>query len=307
MGKISSVVAIGGVFAPLLLGILGGTLIGLSIEHSVVIGLILTATSVGVTVRTLMDLNVLDTDVGTTILGSAVIDDVLAIILLAFALGVHGSLINVAIVGVKIAIFFLIFLLLGLKIIDKILDIGEKIQLPKAFLSISLAILLIYSYFADRAEISGIIGAFIAGLLIGHSIKSRKIEEDIKTIGYGFFIPIFFVWVGITLWSGTENGFPPLFETLTLITLVITVGIVGKLLGSAICARISGMNAKESLQIGVGMLPRMELALIIVTAAVSRNVIEGVIAQQFLIATITLTIVTTLITPVFIKVLFKNN
>ncbi len=308
MGKKSTSIAVGGVITPFILGILGGLLLGLSLEISLVIGLILTATSVGVTVRTLMDLHVLDSDVGATILGGAVIDDVIGIILLAFALGIGGTLINFVFVGVRIAVFFLLFLvLLIFKILDRILDASEHIHLPKAFLSISLAILLIYSFIANWVQLSGIIGAFLAGILIGQYIKSRKIEEDIKTIGYGFFIPLFFVWVGMNVWSNTNGEMPPLFETLLIAAVIIVVGIIGKMLGSSIGAKISGMSTIESLQVGVGMIPRMELALIIVAAVATKGIIKGEIAQQLLISTILLTIVTTVIAPVFIKALFKKE
>jgi len=112
--KVSSFVAAGGVILPCILGILSGIALGLQFQESVIIGLILVATSVGVTARTLLDLHVLDTDVGATILGSAVIDDVLGILLLAFALGI-GSLMDAIWIGLRIALFFLFFLYIGLK------------------------------------------------------------------------------------------------------------------------------------------------------------------------------------------------
>jgi len=275
MGKSSSFVAIGGVILPLALGVLAALWFGFSTKDSTVIGLIIVATSVGVTVRTLFDLNVLDSDVGTTILGSAVIDDIFGIILLAFFLGTDPPIY----VGVKIAIFFIIFLYIGLKIMDKILDLGEKIHLPKALLSISLAILLLFAFFADRCGIAGIIGAFIAGIVIGHTVKSRKIIDDVKTIGYGFFIPLFFVWVGARLWAGVSIDATS-FATIGLLTLaIITVGIVGKIVGCGIGARLSGMKNRESFQVGVGMIPRMELALIIASSAIS--IVINFIKQDF--------------------------
>ena len=305
-GKSSTYVAVGGVIMPLILGFLSGILFGFSIHESIIIGLILTATSVGVTVRTLMDLNVLDTDVGSTILGGAVIDDVIGIILFAFLLSV-GSIMDAVWIGIRIAIFFLIFLYLGLKFIDKILDIGEKIHLPKAFLSISLSILLIYSYFADNAGISGIIGAFIAGILIGQNVRAKKIKDDVKTIGYGFFIPIFFVWIGSSLWEGAEADLSSYTSILAFAIIIIIVSIIGKLIGCGIGSKFSGMSNKESLQVGIGMVPRMELALIISAAAISRGIITGQVAHTILLTTILLTIVTTLITPFLIKATFKNN
>lgn len=306
MGKNSSFVAVGGVILPLLFGTIAGIFFGLELNKSIIIGLILTATSVGVTARTLMDLQVLDSDAGTTILGAAVIDDVIGIVLLALVMGAT-SVTDAVEIGIRIVIFFLIFLILGLKIIDKILDLGEKIHLPKAFLSISLAILLVYSFFAYESGISGIIGAFVAGLIIGQNFRSRKIEEDVKTIGYGFFIPIFFVWVGMSLWSGQGTVNCSLIDIIILSFVIILIGIFGKIVGCGIGAKLSGMTNRESLQVGVGMIPRMELALIIVTAAISHGIFKDDFAQQILITTILLTIVTTIITPVLIKVSFKND
>ena len=304
MEKTSSFVAIGGIILPLTLGIAAGLFLGFSQQDSIVIGLILIATSVGVTVRTLMDLHVLDSDVGTTILGGAVIDDVLGIILLAFVIGMESPLW----IGIKVAIFFLIFLYLGLKVIDKILDLGEKIHLPKAFLSFSLAIFLIYSFFANTFGIAGIIGAFVAGILIGHSFKSRKIIDDVQAIGYGFFIPLFFVWVGASLLDGFSRDFSS-FAAIGLLALVIIfVAIVGKIVGCGIGAKLAGMKNRESLQIGVGMIPRMELALIIVSAAISHGLLSSPkVEHQILATTVLLTIATTLITPFLIKTTFKKQ
>jgi Kef-type K+ transport system membrane component KefB len=304
MGKSSSFVAIGGVILPLILGIGAALFFGFSTKDSTIIGLILVATSVGVTVRTLLDLNVLDSDVGTTILGSAVIDDVFGIILLAFFLGTDPPIY----VGVKIIIFFIIFLYLGLKIMDRVLDLGERIHLPKALLSISLAILLLFAFFADICGVAGIIGAFIAGLIIGHTVKSRKIIDDVKTIGYGFFIPLFFVWVGARLWAGTSMDTSS-FATIGLLALaIITVSIVGKIVGCGIGARLAGMKNRESLQVGVGMIPRMELALIIASSAISSGLLSSTeVEHQILAMTLLLTIVTTLVTPFLIKAAFKNK
>ena len=306
-GKVSTIVAIGGVIVPLILGFFSGLLFGLPIAESIVIGLVLTATSVGVTVRTLMDLNVLDTKVGTTVLGAAVIDDIIGIILLALVLGIE-SVSDAVFIVIRIVIFFLIFLYLALKLIDRVLDLGEKIHLPKAFLSISIAILLIYAFLADKAGISGIIGAFIAGILIGTNVRSSKIQDDIKAIGYGFFIPIFFVWTGSLFWEEEASWEISSLSFILLLTIVLlAIGIFGKIIGCGLSAKISGMSNVESIQVGVAMIPRMELALIIAAAAINNNFIGKDFAHEILAATVLLTIITTLITPFFIKATFKNN
>jgi len=304
MEKSSSFVAVGGVILPFVLGSAAGLLYGLGPMESIVIGLILIATSVGVTVRTLLDLHVLDSDVGTTVLGAAVIDDILGILLLALVMGIESPVV----VGIKIVIFFFIFLYLGLKVIDKILNLGDAIHLPKALLSISLTLFLIYAYFAGVAGIAGIIGAFVAGILIGNTIKSRKIIDDVEAIGYGFFIPLFFVWVGARLWEGSAITMDTLTAILILSSILIIVAIVGKLLGCGIAARLSGMTNRESLQIGVSMIPRMELALIISSSAIAAGLITNEqIAHQILAATVILTIVTTLLTPLLLKNVFKKH
>jgi Kef-type K+ transport system membrane component KefB len=304
--KASLYVAIGGVIFPLIFGFLSGILLDFSMVESIVIGLILIATSVGVTVRTLMDLNVLNTDVGATILGGAVFDDIIGIVLLAFAMGI-GSLIDAVWIGIKIGIFFLVFLYIGIKIIDKVLVLGEKLLLPKAFLSLTLAIFLLYSFFAYEAGIAGIIGAFIAGILIGQNARSKNIIDDVKVIGYGFFIPIFFVYVGSSIWNNESIELSSLSNVLLFIVILVIVGIVGKIIGCGVGARLSGMSKKESLQVGVGMTPRMELALIIATAAISHKIFTGQVAQTILLSTIILTIVTSIVSPFLIKATFKNN
>jgi Kef-type K+ transport system membrane component KefB len=303
MEKTSLFVAAGGIVTPFLLGTAAGFFLGFQIQVSIIVGLILIATSVGITVRTLMDIHALDTDVGATILGGAVIDDVLGIILLAFFLGTDPPLY----VGIKIALFFLIFFYIGLLIIDKILDLGEKIQLPKAFLSISLAIFLLYTFFANSFGIAGLIGAFVAGLIIGHTLKYRKIIDDVQTIGYGLFIPLFFVWIGMNIWIYDYSLTFSSLATISLISaVIIIVAIVGKIIGCGLGAKLAGMKNRESLQVGIGMIPRMELALIIVSSAITHKILIGKIAYQLLTVTIILSIVTTLLTPILIKLVFKN-
>jgi Kef-type K+ transport system membrane component KefB len=302
MGKTSTFVAIGGVIAPLILGIIAGIFLGFNTMDSLTIGLVLIATSVGVTVRTLMDMNLLDSKSGTTILGGAVIDDVLGIIILAFVIGADSYLL----IGFKIILFFFIFLYLGLKVIDRVMDLGEKIILPKAFLSISIALFLLLSYFADLSGISGIIGAFIAGILIGHSIKSRKIIDDVNSLGYGFFVPLFFIWIGVKLFMGIYQDASIIISIGVIAFVIILMGMIGKIVGCGLGAKLAGMSNKESIQIGVGMIPRMELALIIVSAAISHNLLSStLIENQLLASTVLLTVVTTMITPFLIKIVYK--
>lgn len=303
MGKNSVFVAAGGIIAPFVFGTLAGVVLGFSLIEGLVIGLILIATSVGVTVRTLIDLQVLDSSVGATILSSAVIDDVIGILLFVFVLGTDPSVLVV----VKIIMFFVVFLFIGLRVIDRILNLGERIHLPKAFLSISIALFLLYSFFAETAGISGIIGAFVAGILIGNTLKSRKIIDDIQAIAYGFFVPLFFVWVGAKLWVGAPDTLESILLVIIFSVVIIAVAIVGKVLGCGLGAKLSGLGNRESLQIGVSMIPRMELALIIASQAVEIPQISQEFSHLLLASTVLLAICTTLLTPVLLKIVFKKR
>jgi Kef-type K+ transport system membrane component KefB len=304
MGKSSGYSAIGGVVVPLLFGVGIGIVFDFSVQESFVIGMILVATSVGVTVRTLLDMHQLDSDVGVTILGGAVIDDVLGIILIAFLIGVDSPMV----IGIKIVIFFLIFLYLGLRIIDKILLLGERIHLPKALLSIALSVFLIYTFFADQFGIAGIIGAFVAGLIIGNTVKFRRIIDDVQTIGYSLLIPLFFVWIGARIWTLAPGDTISYGSIGVFAIAFIIMAILGKILGCGIGASLSGLSFRESLFVGVGMIPRMELALIIVTAALANNMFFSAEHEhQILVSTVLLAIVTTLITPILMKTVNKSN
>ncbi len=313
MGKQSLYTAVGGVIVPFIFGYVTGFAFGFSITESVIIGLVLMATSVGVSVRTMLDLHVLDSDVGTTILGAAVIDDVLSIIFLTLVLGIEtlvgNVILSVGLLSFKIVLFFIIFLYLGLRIIDKVLELGERIHLPKAFLSISLAILLIYSFFAHSSGISGLIGAFVAGVLIGNTVHSRKILNDVEAIGYGFFIPLFFVWVGARVYEGA-HGDIGWYVSLGFFSLaIIFVAVVGKIIGCGMGGKIGGLSNRESLQVGVGMIPRLEVALIIVSTALTLPYFadRALAGHQILTMTILLSIVTAILTPVFIKYTFREH
>lgn len=292
MGKASIFTAISGVIFPLVLGISAGIYFGFSWVISIVIGLSLVATSVGISVRTLMNLKKLNTNYGITILGAAVIDDVIGILLLAFLLG--GSPLDLVI---KITIYFFIFFYIGLKIIDKVLALGDRIRLPQALLSISLAILFIYAYFADNAGITGIIGGFVAGLLIGNTaIGSRKIKQDVRIIGESFFIPLFFIWVGasVDLSAFTSIGY--------FAFVIIIISIAGKIIGCGLGAKIAGLNGMDSLLVGIGMIPRLEMAIVTVTIAISHGIIESkVLSDKLLATTILVCIISAIITPPMIK------
>jgi len=298
-GGTAALATAGGVIAPLILGYLAGIALGYTGRESFVLGVVLTATSIGITVRTLMDLHVLNTDVGAATLSAAVMDDILGLMLLIVAVGT-GSLL---ILGTKVAIFFLVTLVIGWLIISKVMDIGDRIHAEKSLVAFSIALCFIWSVIAGETVVAQIVGAFIAGLIMNTTIQSKRVISDVKTIGYAFFIPLFFIWVGTMVKLSV-------FLDLTVVMLaavILVMAILGKVGGCGLGAWIGRFNLRESLQLGFGMVPRCEVALIAVAIAIDAGVITGEIADIFLAATFILVTITMLITPILLKALFKRE
>ena len=142
----------------------------------------------------------------------------------------------------------------------------------------------------------------MAGLIIGNTVNFRRIIDDVETIGYSFFIPLFFVWVGARLWAYAPGDVGSYSSIVLLALSVITVAIVGKIVGSGFGARLSGLSNHDSLKVGIGMIPRMELALIISTTAIAKGLLDTPAHEhQILVSTVLLVLVTTILTPVLIK------
>ena len=298
--KVAFISTIGGVALPLVLGFGVGQLFGFDTTESLVIGVLLTATSVGVTARTMMDMGVLNTDVGAVSLSASVLDDVLGIILLVLVLGTGDP----AFLLEEIVLFFLIALGVALFILHRLLSFcDEWLRTSKSLLAITLAVCFFFAELAEHMGLAAIIGAFIAGALMGNTIQSRRIVDDVKTMAYGLFIPIFFVQVGVHVELSAFQS----FHVVALSVVILVVAIVGKVVGRGAGAVFAGMTPKEGLQLGVGSIPRMEVALIAVFTAIRSGVVGDAFADDILAATVIFTIVSTLITPPLLKMVFKEE
>ena len=298
-GVPAAIATAGGVIAPLILGYFAGIALGYTGRESFVLGVVLTATSIGITVRTLMDLHVLNTDVGAATLSAAVMDDIIGLMLIIVAVGT-GSLL---ILGAKVAIFFLVTLVIGWLIISKVMDIGDRIHAEKSLVAFSIALCFIWSVIAGETVIAQIEGAFIAGLIMNTTIQSKRVVSDVKTIGYAFFIPLFFIWVGTMVKLSVFLD----LKVVMLAAVILVMAILGKVGGCGLGAWIGRFSLRESLQMGVGMVPRCEVALVALAIAIDAGVITGKVADIFLAATFILVTITMLITPILLKVLFKKE
>lgn len=301
-GKVATISTVMGVIVPFILGYAAGILMGYGQRPSLVLGALLTATSIGVTARTMMDLGVLSTDVGTASVSASVMDDFLGIFAIIIAIGAT-SLLAIGRLTIYIALLVIVELVIGLKVIDYLVKGMERVKTAKATLALSLGLMLIFSSFAQLTVQAAIEGAFFAGIIIGTTVESRVIADDIKAISYGFFIPLFFVYIGSLI---DLNVFMDI-KAIILATVIVVIAIFGKLIGRAIGARMGGFNWKQSFQMGIGSIPRMEVALVSIMLAIKGGAVTGQLADIFLASTMIFVTVTTLITPPLLKWSFKDE
>ncbi|MDI6883790.1 MAG: cation:proton antiporter [Hadesarchaea archaeon] len=298
-GKPAAIVAATGVITAFLLGFGVASLLNWAPLEAAFVGAILAATSVGITVRTLMDVHGLHTRVGMTILGAAVIDDVIAIVILGVLGGLaFGGLTSLGLAEniALIALFFIVVLFIGFKTMPRLLTFVGRLRVEEVTLSIALAVVFLIGALAERIRIAALTGAFVAGLVMSRSPVAESLRAKVLTVGYGLFIPIFFVAMGARTDLGALTGACSLAVALAIIAMF------DKVVGCGIGALASGFGVKDSLRVGVGMMPRAEIALVIAAMGAS----TGVIGAELLSMAVMVVLVTSLITPVLVKLAFKE-
>lgn len=296
-GKASTFVGLGGIIVPLVLGHFAGIILNLTTIQSWFLGLLLSATSVSISVQALKEMNQIKTREGTTILGAAVIDDVVVIIALAFLMSFAGGNVNLTTVILKKVLFFATAILVGWKVVPWFLKKFSSLKVTETVISSALIICFVYAYLAEYTGVAAIIGAYIAGLVISVTNFKNEVFEKIETISYSIFVPVFFTSIGVTA------QFSGLTQNLGLIVLLSIIAILTKLIGASIGAKLAGFNWNSSLGIGSAMVSRGEVALIIATIG-----LESKLLTQDMFAVIVIVIlVTTIITPPMMKWFFKSK
>lgn len=292
--------AVGGVMLPFFGGWGLGVLVGLPVNESIFIGTILTATSVSISAQTLLELRKLRTREGMTILGAAVIDDVLGILMLSvvvalFATG-GGPAPALWLVVVKMVGYFLIAVVLA-PVLKAFLTWFSKLPLNQPLTAAALVVVLVYSWSAEYlGGLAAITGAYLAGILLARTEFKEKLEDVTKVFTYGFFVSIFFVAIGLRANLREALGGPFVWLGLG----IIAIAILGKIIGSGGGAMLMGFTHHESLRVGAGMVSRGEVGLIVAAIGVERQVIS----QDIFALMVLMVVVTTLITPVLLRASF---
>lgn len=302
----ATAVAIGGVALPFALGVGATVLLGFdggggwTSPQALFMGAIMTATSVGITARVLADLHRLDDPEGVTIIAAAVVDDVLGILVLTVVVGISttdtftlGSVGWISFKAIGFCVALTAVALLVAPYLEKVL---EKFNSTSALLCIPLALALLAAGLAEFFGLAFIIGAFSIGLALSTTRLGHLVEAAMLGI-VDFLVPVFFVVMGMLVdVTSMQSG-------LVFGLIISALAIFSKVVGSGGPALVSGFNLRGSTRIGVGMMPRGEVALIIAGIGLSHGIIE----QELFGVSILMTVLTTLIAPTLLVPLFRSG
>ena len=266
---------------------------------AVFIGVIMTATSVSITVETLKELGKLKTELGTTILSAAIIDDVIGIMVLTFVIGFKNPDSNPGFVALSTLAFFALSVVLGFVIYKAFKIIDKRWPHTRRIPILALALCFGLSYVAEKYfGIADITGAYVAGIILSKLHDSDYIEQKMDINSYMIFGPIFFASIGLK----TEiSGFT--WELLLFSLAFVAVALVSKIIGCGAMSRLCGFKGSDTLKVGVGMMTRGEVALIVA----QRGLTEGMIGSQYFTSVILLIIVSSILTPIILKLLYARD
>jgi Na+:H+ antiporter len=313
-------VALSGVIWPFLLGTGVAHMLGLSWTVSCFLGGALTATSVSISARTLMDAGKMSSPEATVILGAAVIDDIMGLFVLAMlaatTTGSHGEvfgvapnaslwmrqrfplaanhalLVQLAAISVCAAIYFVFGYGAAKRWLDPLILQLRKLSANEAVPSCIFALVLLYAVSAEWfGSVAGITGAYLLGYVFAGSEYKADVERSFYAIGHGLLIPLFFVSLGIS------SDYRALTGHWGLMLLILFVAVIGKVIGCGIAALGAGMDWVRSLRVGCGMMSRGEVGLIVTAMGAS----TGIFKRPEIAVMVGVVLFTTLLTPVALR------
>lgn len=298
-GKSSTAIAMGGVVLPLLMGFGVTMLFGKTLTEGAFIGVILCATSVSITVETLREMNRLKTKQGITILSAAVIDDVIGIILLSLVIGFVNpdSGQSFLFVLLKIILFFVLSIGIGIIVVRYGKKLSNNPTVRSRIATFALAFCFLMSFISEELGVAAITGAYVTGVILSSTPFRHKVNQSVQELSFMLLTPIFFVVTGMKvdiLHIFNDIGFGLSF---------LLVAVFAKLVGCSFMANLMGYSKSESLQVGIGMIPRGEVALIIVNIGLKMSIIS----DSVFTAVILMIVVTTLVTPGVLKMSFDKS
>ena len=303
-GLKATALAIAGVSFPLVLGTImymcfyGFSAPGTStFVEAVFIGTILTATSVSITVSALKELGKISTDVGTTIMSAAIIDDVIGIVVLTAVLGLKDPNADLGAVCIKTVAFFALSLVAGVIIFKIMQRFVHRWPHTRRIPIIGMALAFVLAYVADKYfGVADITGAYVAGIILSSLDDSAYIDRKMDISSYMIFGPIFFASVGLQTNLRTVD-----ISILAFSMAFVLAGLLGKVIGCGLVAKLLKYNNSDALKIGVGMMTRGEVALIVA----QRGLKAGIIDSKYFTSVILLIVVSSILTPIILKAIYS--
>ena len=304
-GVASFVTALIGVIVPLVGGFLGYAFFFHTdfsdydeVLKAVFVGVVLTATSVSITVETLREMGKLKGKVGTTILGAAVIDDIIGIIVLTIVTSLKDTSVSPITVVLKIVLYF-VFIAVLIFVLTKLKVFVEEQDEKRRTAIICVALCFILSYISEEYfGIADITGAYFAGLMLCTMKVGPYVARRCEIPSYLIFSPVFFASVGLKVTLGGMDASIWIFAIILLV-----IAILSKVVGCGLGAKICGCTGKEAFQVGIGMISRGEVALIVAQKGYASGMLDDVLFAPIVLVVI----VTTLITPILLKLVMKDN
>ncbi len=326
VGKTALWSAVCGVIFPLVLGFTCCRMFGLGIGEGAFVGTVLVATSVSISAQTLMELRAMQTPEGMTILGAAVIDDILGIIVLsvviAFAATMgagqlhfsglapimageiahlsgipNGPALAVGSVFLLMTLFFVVSMLLGRKF-HGVIHLADRLHSEHTAAAGAIVLMLVFAVMAEViGQVAAITGAYLVGVFLSQSGFREEIESSVKPMMHALFVPVFFASIGL----GADihlitAGILPFALS------IVAIALVTKVVGCGLGARLSGFNSQQSLRVGIGMISRGEVGLIVAQVGLS----AGVIGKPEYASMILMVLVSTVVTPVLLRMVFPK-
>ena len=305
-GVKATLVATNGVIVPLVLGTLlymgfyGFAPFGTNeFDNAIMIGCIMTATSVSITVQALRELGKLSGFVGTTIVSAAIIDDVIGILVLTMVLGLKDPSENLGSVALKTALFFVFAIGVGFVIYKVFERMDQRWPHTRRIPIIGLAICFTMSYIAEKYfGVADITGAYIAGVILCSTDDHEYIARKMDINSYMLFGPIFFASIGLQTDVRDMN-----LNILWFSLAFVAVALIGKVIGCGVTAKCLGFTGEDSLKVGVGMMTRGEVALIVAQKGLS----DGMLASKYFTSVILLIIISSIVTPILLKLHYEKH
>lgn len=262
-------------------------------------GVVLTATSVSITVATLKEMGKLSSKIGTAIVSAAILDDIIVLVMLSIVIGFKNPDVNTGKILLNTGLYFIFAIVAGVIFHTIFKKLEKKYSTSRRMPIFSLVICFLFAYTAEAIfGIADITGAFMAGIIFSSMKSGKYIEHRIDIGAYLIFAPVFFASIGI------NSNFADIDLNLVLFGVcMVIVGLFTKLIGGGLGAKLCKFSNRDSLLVGIGMMPRAEVLLI----AVQRGIANDFISSDFMPFALVLVIISSLITPILLKIINRKS